>query len=319
MGQYYWHPDILEEYDVFPLVTACGKESRMTIRPTGGRQIFVPGKEYQLEVCAFEQGEPLYFPLSGSFKKETIRANQEGGFEVTHLFSSEQAYYLRFSDPDGNILYEYPVYAVNDDLQKRYPFWGDLHLHTTCSDGAQTPEVMTADCRAHGYDFLAITDHRRYYPSLRAIDFCRNLPTELCVCPGEEVQLSAANGRINDVHIINFGGEYSINALFPGEQRSEVGTDPAIRSLFGKCPEACSQEAYNALMTRLTEEIRVPAGVDPYPAASCKWIFEEIRKAGGLGILAHPYWLNNVFHIPAGLLDYLVENRIFDAMEVLGG
>jgi DNA polymerase (family 10) len=36
---------------------------------------------------------------------------------------------------------------------------GDLHMHTTWSDGRDSIEAMTAGCAALGYDYLAITDH----------------------------------------------------------------------------------------------------------------------------------------------------------------
>ena len=45
------------------------------------------------------------------------------------------------------------------DEQK--PFYkGNLHCHTTLSDGVLAPEEVTALYRGLGYDFLAITDHR---------------------------------------------------------------------------------------------------------------------------------------------------------------
>ena len=41
------------------------------------------------------------------------------------------------------------------------PFWkGNLHTHTTRSDGRKTPEEVCALYRQAGYDFLALTDHR---------------------------------------------------------------------------------------------------------------------------------------------------------------
>jgi len=36
---------------------------------------------------------------------------------------------------------------------------GDLHMHTTASDGAHTLEEMLEACRTQGYKYLAITDH----------------------------------------------------------------------------------------------------------------------------------------------------------------
>lgn len=38
---------------------------------------------------------------------------------------------------------------------------GDLHLHTTASDGVCTIEQMALAARARGYDYIAITDHSR--------------------------------------------------------------------------------------------------------------------------------------------------------------
>ena len=39
-------------------------------------------------------------------------------------------------------------------------FWrGNIHTHSTRSDGKLTPREVIAAYRAHGYDFLAITDH----------------------------------------------------------------------------------------------------------------------------------------------------------------
>ena len=38
-------------------------------------------------------------------------------------------------------------------------FKGNIHAHTTVSDGTVTPEQQAEDYRAAGYDFLSITDH----------------------------------------------------------------------------------------------------------------------------------------------------------------
>ncbi len=41
---------------------------------------------------------------------------------------------------------------------------GNLHLHTTGSDGARAPADAVAWYRQHGYDFVAVTDHRTVTP-----------------------------------------------------------------------------------------------------------------------------------------------------------
>ena len=39
---------------------------------------------------------------------------------------------------------------------------GALHCHTTRSDGKGTPEEVIRLHRNRGYDFMALTDHRKY-------------------------------------------------------------------------------------------------------------------------------------------------------------
>ncbi len=47
-------------------------------------------------------------------------------------------------------------------VEKRKMLKGALHCHTTRSDGDNTPEEVIRYHYEHGYDFLAITDHRVY-------------------------------------------------------------------------------------------------------------------------------------------------------------
>jgi len=127
------------------------------------------------------------------------------------------------------------------------------------------------------------------------------------------------DGMKNAVHIVNFGGEYSINALTDGIAVEQKGTDPQYRSLHGKCPDYMPKPVFDQMMRDLIAEADLPAGIDPYAAVCCKWVFDEIRKAGGLGIFAHPNWIANVFHVPEAFTEYLMETQPFDAFEVLGG
>src|SRR2546427_11893040 len=60
---------------------------------------------------------------------------------------------------------------------------GNLHAHTTYSDGVKTPQELLAEYEALGYDFLAITDHE----DLIGSSYWRALPrlrTRLLLFPG---------------------------------------------------------------------------------------------------------------------------------------
>lgn len=47
---------------------------------------------------------------------------------------------------------------------------GNLHVHTTLSDGRRTPDEVRALYRSNGYDFLAITDHRKVSTETAMVD-----------------------------------------------------------------------------------------------------------------------------------------------------
>ena len=313
------YDDDLRNFDVFPKILIKDKKTTVHIRPTGGRKVFEPGTEYRVLVCGLETGTPRDYPATGDFKEISVKCKDDGSFDIDYTFTREQMYFLRFVNDEDRTIKQFPVYCIDKDLQGRWPLRGDLHMHTTCSDGNQIPEVVCANYRNHGLDFMVISDHRRYYPSIEAIEFYKDVPNGLTIIPGEEIHMPRVFGQTSDFHIVNFGGEYSINALTEGAHIEERGTDKNKRSIYGECPESLPLNEWEAKMKALSEEIVVPEDVDAVPAAVCKWIFDEIRKANGLGIFAHPTWISNVYHVPNAFVDFITENRFFDAFEVLGG
>jgi len=312
--------DQLNNFDVFPRVFTVGKESEIHIRPLGGRVVIMPETEYNALICALDGGNPRDFPATGDFRPITLKSDENGCVTFKYTFDTEQEYFIRFLDENGDTLIQFPVYCVEKDLAGRYPYMGDLHMHTTCSDGNQIPEVVCANYRKYGYDFTVISDHERYYPSLRAIDSYKDVPIGLNIVPGEEVHLPSVNGKRNDVHLVNFGGEYSINSLVESTAVKEVGKDLHVRAIRSdNVPDVMTRDEFEEKMQSLANEIDVPNTVDALPAAMCKWAFDEIKKANGLGIFPHPNWRPNVYHVPEKFVDWLFETRPFDAFEVLGG
>ena len=84
-------------------------------------------------------------------------------------------------------------------------FWrGNLHTHSTRSDGVLEPEEVCRRYRAEGYDFLALTDHfvgRYGYPIVDTLPFRTNSFTTIL---GAELHSGAmANGEL--WHILAVG------------------------------------------------------------------------------------------------------------------
>lgn len=305
----------LYNYDWFPKVVPAGGETTITIKPLGLHVAF--GSEpVEAELLGVSDGSVGSFPGSAYRHAATLTADADGCLRFTCPTPREEEYYIRLSR-DGKRIVQLAIYAVDADLIGRYPRVGDLHMHTCRSDGCESPAVVAANYRALGYDFLAITDHHRYYPSLEAMDAYAGLKLGYTLLPGEEVHLPG-----NPVHIVNFAGRYSVNGLLTcKDQYKECGEDPAKRSYGMTPPAVMDEEEYRRQVEELAATLDLPERMQPHAFcyASCLWIWNHIRAADGLGIFCHPYWISNLISIPEVLTDYILEQHRFDAYELLGG
>ncbi len=301
----------LLNYDIYPKVFRCDTPVEVTIKPLGQHAEFKG--DYKIQVRAFNEGNVTRYPERNNLKEYFVSPGDDGCIRFTNTYKDEQEHYIDIVKDEKRVV-RLSVYSLNEDLVGRYPFRGDLHMHTTRSDGNQAPAIVAANYRKNGYDFLAMTDHDSYYPSLEAINAYKDVPIEYNLVTGEEVHLEG-----NDIHIVNFGGKYSVNALMPGDHHMDVGDGKDLRSLDGECPDVISVEEYKKQVNELAETLNIPDGIEKFTYAACVWIFNHIKKADGLGIFAHPYWLQNVLHVPESLTEYIMVTQPFDAFEVLGG
>ena len=129
-------------------------------------------------------------------------------FAVEYEFSAEQQYSVKIKYDDKFVCRTY-IYSLNDDLARLNIFKGDTHLHTCRSDGEGTPFEVACNYRAAGYDFITITDHHKFEPSLEAQEQIKQLTNDFFVFSGEEVH----NKDMGYFHIINMGGESSVNDI----------------------------------------------------------------------------------------------------------
>lgn len=314
--------NILYYYDIFPKVVKAGRVSKITVRPIGRQSRLREDGSYTLVINPINEGRASCYPNRRNNFSYAVEVDSLGGFSFEFDFFAEQEYYIRvYEEGKQNSLLDLSVYAVAEDMWGRIPLKGDLHMHTSCSDGRQAPEIVVANYRQFGYDFMTISDHNRYYPSLEVIDFYKNVPIDLCIVPGEEVHLPKIGEYINDIHIVNFGGEYSINALVEHIATEEKGKELKYRAIRTEdVPEVMTKQEWLDSVLEFTDKLDIPEGIERFSYGCCCWIFEQIRRAKGLGIFAHPCWiLDKSFQVPDSLFDYLMETQPFDAFEVIGG
>jgi hypothetical protein len=273
-------------FDIYPKIVRTGCETTITIRPLFDHVRFGDTAP-EILICPAEGGTRQAVQPPPDIVQPVL---VDGNLRVRYQFGSEQEYTLLVGS-GPKILAEARLYALDDDLFARRPYKGDVHIHSYRSDGKESPAYVAGAGRHIGLDFMAITDHHKYEPSLEAIRAFEDLPIDLRLYPGEEVHPPE-----NPVHIINFGGSFSINALFADEAyRREV----------------------QVIVSRLTD---FPPDMDRYPYASCVWCFDKIREGGGLAVFCHPYWYSrHRYDVTEAMTTLLLDRQSYDALELIGG
>ncbi|MBP3422712.1 MAG: hypothetical protein J6K86_02995 [Clostridia bacterium] len=276
---------------IFPKVFKSNKTQKIYFQADAeydAVEIKVQGMEYYTipHTPAYRIDEEERYPYL------PMQKDKEGVFFFEYSFAQEQKYSVKIKIA-GEIVYSTYAYAINEDLVGLKPYKGDTHLHTTGSDGAYSPFETACYYREGGYDFIAITDHHKMYPSREGQEKMQPLTDLFTVFIGEEVH----NKGMGYFHIVNFGGETSINIPILAE------------------PDKIEEKVQEVLKSR-----DFTGAADPYACAYRIFVAEEIRKGGGLAIMAHPYWdCFGEYNMETEDFRYLWKNGCFDALEVLAG
>lgn len=146
-----------------------------------------------------------------------------------------------------------------EDFSRGQWLRGNLHTHTTRSDGAAAPQAVIDAYAKLGYDFLALSDHDVFS---HAPEHAPTDPRGLLMLPGNEV---TANGP----HMLHIGGDRKVE---PSAQRQQtldtitagpgfaVVNHPNWQDNFDHCPIESMRawngyvgmEIYNGVICRLT-------------------------------------------------------------------
>lgn len=307
---------ILYNYDIFPKVFLGDRQQSVTIQPLGLHAAFEAHKQYVLRIFKVNQSNPKVYPERSGRSELTVTPDADGCLRFTAYFEGEGEHFINiYDDPEAKPRLTLSVYSLFDDMVGRYPLRGDLHMHTCRSDGKESPAVVSANYRGHGYDFFAITDHHRYYPSLEAIAAFGDL-TDFVIVPGEEVHLP-----LNNVHYVNFGGKFSVNAIVtPSKNQEKAGDDPAWRTMDGtNAPATMTVDEFKAMIEERANSVPRKNRSEQLSFAVMQWTHEQVQAAEGLGIFPHPYWLCQMMQLPEDYTEFVYQQAPFDAFEVLGG
>lgn len=213
---------------------------------------FTGSKEHNVRMrqLAKERGEKI---------SEYGVENVETGKILT--FSSEVEFYQHFGLPfippeireDGREVDEFttskPLISIED-------MKGDLHMHSTWSDGAYSIEEMVEACRTRGYQYIAITDHSQYLKVANGLDKAR--------LRKQHDEIKRLNEKYNDFLILT-GVEMDIlpdgTLDYDDEMLAEVDVVIAsIHSSFSQPQEKIMNRLKNALINAHVDIIAHPTG-----------------------------------------------------------
>jgi len=271
----------------FPSVVCVDKETEISIVPLDTNQFFREDREYNLLVLGLGEDQDNFdSPIPFDYPCRV----EDGCLRFTYFFDMEQEYSIRFCSP-GKPEIRLSLYAVEEDLYALRPLKGDLHSHSSFSDGSDGAAMTPADYREDGFDFFSLTDHNRMYPSKLAAELYQDIPLGIHMIPGEEVH--TPNSLL---HIVHVGGTESVCNQYIHDR-----------------------EAYESAVDALTETLTHIPEQYRRRMAMAIWACDKIHKAGGLAIFAHPFWVPRRYNLTREFIDLLFQAKIFDAFELMAG
>jgi hypothetical protein len=276
-------------YEITPKVLPADSEATITVRPVQAHAAFEAGASYRVEYYAMEGGQ------KSAHEPWELSPRSDGCLVLRHHLEGEQEHrFVLVREAGGGRPFRMVVhvYSLREDLFRRRPYLGDLHMHTHYSDGRESPAYVAARCREIGMDFMAITDHGQYAPSIEAQEAFFGIPLELLILRGEEVHPPG-----NPVHLVNFGGAFSVNALFQDKEQYAAAVDQYERDL-GSLAPGCDGRRY----------------------AETLFCLDQIREGGGLAIYCHPYWVSGqAYYVSEAFNAQMMNAQPYDALELIGG
>ena len=129
---------------------------------------------------------------------------------------------------------------------------GDLQMHSTWSDGRDTLEEMVAGCAAHGYEYMAITDHSKALAMVNGLD-ARRLRLQW-------LEIDAVRARHPEIHLLR---AMEIDILADGsldlEDEMLAGLDLVVVSIHSRFDLPAAQQTARVLRALEHPEVDVLA------------------------------------------------------------
>ncbi len=182
--------DRFAEYPELASTTARG-DTKMSIRLESGLQVdlrIVPAESFGAAMQYFTGSKEHNVALRGMAKSRGLKINEYGVYRVE---GDEETYIAGASEEEVYATLDLPLFPPELRESRREFSWaeagelpelvclediqGDLHMHTTETDGKASLEEMVAAAQTRGLKYIAITDHSQRVTMARGLDPTRLL------------------------------------------------------------------------------------------------------------------------------------------------
>ncbi len=178
---------VMDHFGKFPGVSGLlGRgETKMSIRLESGLQVdlrIVPTESFGAALQYFTGSKEHNVILRGLAKNQGLKINEYGVYrgEQSIAGRSEAEVYATLNLPpfppemrEGRREFDWAAKGELPKLVQLSDIAGDLHMHTTESDGKNSLAEMVAAAQARGLKFIAITDHSKRVSMARGLDGAR--------------------------------------------------------------------------------------------------------------------------------------------------
>lgn len=157
-------------------------ETKMSVRLGGGLQVdlrVVPEESFGAALQYFTGSKQHNVVLRGMAKSRGLKINEYGVFRGDEYVAgrTEEDVYATLDLPwfppelrEARHEFEWAAAGKLPDLIERDDIQGDLHMHTTATDGKATLDEMVAAAKERGLKYIAITDHSKRVSMANGLD-----------------------------------------------------------------------------------------------------------------------------------------------------
>jgi DNA polymerase (family 10) len=210
---------VMDQFARFPAVkTVIGRgDTKMSVRTSESFQIdlrVVPARSFGAALQYFTGSKEHNVTLRGRAKQQGLKINEYGVFRLAEdsgagaaeeyvAGAAEEDVYQALGLPwippelrEGRQEFPWADAGILPQLIELADIQGDLHMHTTATDGAASLEEMVEAARRRGLRYIAITDHSQ------RVSMARGLNPQRLLAQWEEID--ALNKRLHREGVRDF-------------------------------------------------------------------------------------------------------------------